>query len=602
MNKKTTVVWVCLAAALFAYIYMFERGRIPTQAIDDSTRKLLLNFNPEQVNELRVTSGRLFLKIQKTGNSWWIASPIKYPAHPVLIENLLKQIGVITREYRIESRSLKDFGLEEPSATVLIKGKDFQSELQIGNVTPDTAGIYVRLAGGDAVYVAPIELKQFIPDKLNDWRSRALVFSEKDTPFDRVEVRSSVRGIGFSIQHNPTNRTWHIIKPLQARADRTKVDHILMKLLSCRVSDFVSDDPQVDPDRYGLTTPEIELALGLGTNDLITIQFGKSPTNDPTQVYARIVEQKNVVLVNKDLFDSIHISFTELRERRLMNFAPETITEIAIRGAGAFTVQYQSNQIWKIVEPQEMIADNGLLSALVSDLLSIQAVDFEKDVVTDYAPYGLTQPLRQVIIKGTITNQGLVTNVVVAQLDFGTNGAGKFFARRPDESSVYAISELDYYKLPEAGWHLRNRQVWNFNLTNVTSITVSKGGAMYQIIRRGEKDWTLGAGSQGIVNKVGVERTVARLCALQANSWLARGNENRAAFGFEQDGYKIMINTKENNQFNTYILEIGGKSKSLSFYGAVYLDNQLWIFELPWVVADDIIKNLPPPQQVIPGS
>lgn len=601
MNKKTTIFWVFMAIALFAYIYFFEWRKPANQSEAGLNQKLLLNFKPDLVTELRITAGKLFLRVQRSGNGWWIASPIKYPAHPVLIDNLLKQIDGITREYKIETRSLKDFGLEDPAVAILIKQKDFQSELQIGKITPDTAGVYVRLAGGDAVYVAPIELKQLISDKLNDWRSRALIFSQKETAFDRVEVKSPMRGIGFSIQHNPTNKTWHIIKPLQTRADRTKVDRLLMKILSCRVSDFVSDDPAAELDRFGLTSPEVELALGLGTNDLVTIQFGISPTNDPTQVYARIVEQKNVVLVGKDLFDSLHIPFTELRDRRLISFTPETISEIAVKGVGAFTIKYQSNQVWKIVEPQEMLVDNGLLSAFVSDLLSIQATDFEKDVVTDFAPYGLSQPLRQVVIKSMVTNQGIITNIIVAQLDFGTNGAGKFFAKRPDENSVYTISELDYYKLPEAGWQLRNRQIWNFNLTNVTSVTVSKGGVMYQVVRRGEKDWTLGAGSQGIINKVGIERAVARLCSLQASSWVARGNENIAAFGFEPNGYKITINTKENNQFNTYILEIGGQSKSLSLYGSVYLDNLLWIFELPWVVADEVIKNLPPPQQIIPS-
>ncbi|HON08228.1 MAG TPA: DUF4340 domain-containing protein, partial [Verrucomicrobiota bacterium] len=546
MNKKTTLIWVLIAVGLFAYIYFFEQ---PHKVQTTGTfERLIPDFKPELVNELRITKGKIYLRIQKLDNSWWLTGPIKYPAHPVLIENLLKQIGNITCQERIETRSLKEFGLEEPVSTILVKQKNVQYELQIGNVTPIATGVYVRIAGGDAVYVAPVELRQIIPDSINDWRSRALVFSQKESRFDRLEVNSPTRGIGFAIQYNPTNRIWRIIKPLQARADNTKIDKLLMAILSCRVTDFVTDNPNEDLAKYGIATPELELVLGIGTNDLINIQFGKSPTNDPAQVYARILNHKNIVLVNREIFDKLHISFTELRDRRLLSFDPKTITEISVRGVGPFTVQYQSNQIWRIIEPQEMIADNGFLSLIVTDLLSMQAKEFEKDVVTDFTPYGLAQPLRQIIIKSIITNQDVVTNIVVAALDFGTNGAGKFFARRPDESSVYEISELDYYKLPEAGWQLRSRQIWNINISNVVSITVSKGDSMYQILRRGDRDWILGSGSQGIINKVGVERAISRLCALQANSWIARGVENRSKYGFTNDGYKITLNARVDGQ------------------------------------------------------
>ncbi len=600
MNKKTTLIWVLIAAGLFAYIYFFEQPhKVKTSG---TSEKLIQNFKPELVNELRITKGNVFLKIQKLNDSWWLTGPLKYPSQPVLIDNLLKQIESITCQERIETKSLKEYGLDEPAVTVLIKQNDVQYELQIGNVTPIATGVYVRLAGGDAVYVAPVELRQMIPDSVNEWRSRALIFSTKETRFDRLEVNSATRGIGFGIQYNPSNRIWRIIKPLQARADNTKIDKLLMAILSCRITDFVTDDQTADMAKYGIATPELELIIGVGTNNLITIQFGKSPTNDPTQVYARILNYKNVVLVNREVFDKLYIPFTELRERRLLSFDPKTITEIAVRGVGSFTAQYQSNQIWKITEPQDMLADNGLLSLLVTDLLSIQAKEFEKDVVTDYTPYGLTQPLRQVVIKRSITNQGVLTNIIVAALDFGTNGAGKFFARRPDESSVYEISELDYYKLPEAGWQLRSRQIWNINISNVVSVTVSKGDSMYQVIRRGDRDWVLGSGSQGMINKIGVERAVSRLCALQANSWIARGVENRGNFGFTNDGYKIALNARIDGQVQIFTLEFGGQSKSMSLYGLVNLDNQAWIFDVPWIIADDIVQNLPAPQQVMPGT
>lgn len=609
MNRKATLIWIGIAIALFLFIVLFERHWNGSSKIHKSAEKLLVGFKPELTTELRITRNKTFIRIQKTAteDSWWIVSPIRYPAQPVIVGNLLKEIAEITKQNIVDSMDWKKFGLDNPAITIYIKQDNYQEELHIGNYTPDGGGVYVRLMGGEKIYVARAELRNNIPESLNGWRSKALIFTPKNTPFDRVEVRLPAgvsrpgTPFGFGIQYNPTNKTWRLFKPLNVRAEKTKVDNLLMKLLSCRITDFVSEEPREELDKYGLLMPEVELVLGNGTNDIVTIQFGKSPSNDPTQVYTYIPDYKSVVLVSKEFVDMLKIPFTELREKRLLTFIPDTINEISFRGVSPFTLQFQTNQ-WKILEPQEMVADLTLISSLVSDLLSIQAQEFEKDVVTDYSQYGLAQPLRQVIIKAPVTNDGVVTNIVIAQLDFGTNGAGKFYARRPDENSVYAISESDYYRLPMEGWQLRSRLIWNIDVTNIVRVTVSKQGLAYQVLRRGDKDWVLGPGSQGVINKAGVDRAIIRLCALQANSWVARGAENRAKYGFTDDGYKISIDYRKENALQTLTLEIGGQTKSLSLYGGVNFDGQFWIFELPWITADDILKNLPPPQQVMPGG
>ena len=609
MNKKSTLIWTGIAVALFIFIFFFERHWDSSNRSQQSTERLLNGFKPELTTELRITINKSFIRLQKSSSedSWWIVSPIHYPAQPVIVGNLLKEIGEITKQNLVDSMDWKKFGLDNPPITIFIKQDNYQGELHIGNYTPDGSGVYVRLMGGDKIYVARAELRQNIPESLNGWRSKALIFTPKSASFDRVEVRlpggisRPGTSFGFGIQYNPTNKTWRLFKPLNVRAEKTKVENLLMKLLSCRITDFVSEEPREDLEKFGLLMPEVELVIGNGTNDIVTIQFGKSPSNDPTQVYTYIPEYKSVVLVNKEFVDMLKIPFTELRERRLLTFVPETITEISFRGVSPFTLQFQTNQ-WKILEPQEMVGDLTLISALVSDLLSIQAVEFEKDVVTDYSQYGLAQPLRQVIIKAPVTNEGIVTNIVVAQLDFGTNGAGKFYARRPDENSVYAIKADDYYKLPVEGWQLRSRLLWNIDVTNVVRVTVSKQGLAYQVLRRGDKDWVIGPGSQAVINKIGVDRTIIKLCSLQANSWVARGLENKTNYGFTDDGYKITIDYRKDNALQTVVLEIGGQTKSLSLYGGTNLDGQFWIFELPWIVADDILKNLPPPQQVIPGG
>jgi hypothetical protein len=56
-------------------------------------------------------------------------------------------------------------------------------------------------------------------------------------------------------------------------------------------------------EAYGFNTPELELTLAQGTNQLVTLQFGKSPTNDSTLVYARRAGLPAVVTVERQALE-----------------------------------------------------------------------------------------------------------------------------------------------------------------------------------------------------------------------------------------------------------------------------------------------------------
>jgi len=77
-----------------------------------------------------------------------------------------------------------------------------------------------------------------------------------------------------------------------------------------------------------------------------------------------------------------------------------------------------------------------------------------------FASFGLAPASRQYALRTTVTNSTGVTNVLIAQLAFGTNGTdGRVFARRWDEDSVYAIGALEYTHMPTAAWQFRDHRV-----------------------------------------------------------------------------------------------------------------------------------------------
>ena len=68
----------------------------------------------------------------------------------------------------------------------------------------------------------------------------------------------------------------------------------------------------------------------------------------------------------------------------------------------------------------------------------------------------------------------------MVEVDFGTNQADKVFARRADESCVYAVKLADFQRLPSASCEMRERRIWNLSTNDVAGVTIRQQGRVRQ--------------------------------------------------------------------------------------------------------------------------
>src|SRR5581483_1844627 len=215
----------------------------------------------------------------------------------------------------------------------------------------------------------------------------------------------------------------------------------LFYLQKVRVSRFETDDAKADFESFGLQPPRWQLTLGQGTNTLTTFQFGKSPTNDDTQVYARVAGQNTVVQVPRDRLDSWCDDYEKFRDPHLAGLASGALDVIEVSGLENFKLERVTNDFWVITtaKSRKLPADSGLMRRFIEDLAKMQVVpingQFAKDAVNepDLPGYGLAAPARKFVLKRDPKDATpLSTNLlVVAELQFGAEKDGKVFARRP---------------------------------------------------------------------------------------------------------------------------------------------------------------------------
>jgi hypothetical protein len=378
------------------------------------------------------------------------------------------------------------------------------------------------------------------------------------------------------LQRESTNSLWRLTHPLPARANNKRLGESLQKLHTTRVRSFATDDPAADLEAFGFNSPELELTLAQGTNQLVTLQFGKSPTNDSTLVYARRAGLPAVVTVERQALELWRAAqLNDFRDPHLVTVT-RPIAGIEVTGAAPFTLQYATNS-WRLVG-SDMPVDSELVASFLLALVSAPIVDFRDSVTeADLPKYGLAEPMRRIKLRAPPTNGD--TNTALVEISVGELTNDVVYVQRADEkNSVYALGILDYSRLAAEPWKFRERKLWDFSETNVVRVTVQRGDRKSELRRSGLNSWSFASGSQGIINGVEVEKTVNRLGNLTVSAWERQGEEHRAYYGFDTNSLRVTIELKDGTRHQ---FEIGGTSPENYPYAAVKMNGETWFFEFP---------------------
>ena len=387
-----------------------------------------------------------------------------------------------------------------------------------------------------------------------------------------------------------------MVWPLSAaRADHARTEEALERLTQLRIRQFISDDPREDLERLGLDHPVLELALSQGSNVPVILQFGKAASTATNEVYARKLGRDAIFTVDSDALSPWRgAAINDFRNPHLLTLT-EGVSAIEVQGGTAFTVQCQTNEVWRVL-PDNIPGDAALVSEVLFALTSIEIVQFTKDVVNppELPEFGLASPaLKYSLQSGSSGSSGqhsASTNSLIVELNFGmaTNVPDRVFVRRTDESSVYAIRTNDFARLPSAAWQFRERKLWDVPANEVSSLLIRQQGKKRELVRKGEYQWSFAPGSQGIINDLAVEETVRGLVRASAQQWVCRGKANLQLYGLDQP-HQITLQLKNGDNLS---LAFGAQASSEAHYAAVQIDGETYVMEFPWHLYRDVSSYL----------
>jgi hypothetical protein len=598
MNSKTTGIWFLIAAALFALIFIFEHFLRPSAA---ESSCILPELRPPAVTSVQVIpSGALEIRADRTNGAWLLTKPIAYPAQPAAIEALLDALQKLTPATRINAAELRnhrnadmEFGFETPRISLVIETGGQRRQLLVGNKTPPGDQVFLRVVGMDGAFVADADWLNFIPRSANDyWRDTALV-NVNNSGLDWIVLTNGAKAI--ELRRDATNHFWRMIRPFPARADAERITDALQHLQTTRVTQFITDDPKADLTGFGLQPADLDLWLGHGTNFISAIHVGKSPTNDPTQVFARRNEWNAIFTTAREPLLPWHGSVNDFRDSHLLELTAP-VAEIEVHGQTNFTLQRHGSNDWQVVG-EKFPGDAENVQEFIKFLAGLRLTEFVKDVVTepDLPAYGLATPSRRIILRSVAGD----TNAVIAEILFGATQTNEVFVKRADEDFIYGVTNENLSRMPdfESSWEFRDRQTWNFSENDVSQIMLHQNGKTRVMIRNGLNQWSLAPGSQGIINPPAIEETTHRFGGLTATYWLGRNiTEPEKNYGLNTNNLQITFELKNGEKRTVdFGMEAPPAHTALA---AVTLAGERWAFVFPPVLYQFVLNYLTIPANV----
>ena len=395
MKFKGTLIWALVLIVLVAFVYLYEiKGGQQRQVAEEEAKKLL-PLRTEEVLELTLRRPSETVVCRRTGGDWVITEPIETAGDRAAIDRILQTLAQAEKHRTVtdSAADLSHFGLDPPQITVQIRsGEGLEGIVHLGQKNPIGSHIYARLADRPTVYLTGTPLLTQVQTELFQLRDRRVL------AFEQPEVRGlMLQRDGETIELVRDAEQWSLKKPLQVKADTDKINNMLEKLNSARVSNYMEETPE-DLSFWGLDRPELSVTLVLGPETTRQTLLIGDPGEDGR--YARDVSREPVFVIPDDLFRELDASLFDLRDKAILDFQKERAAELELRFDEITIVcRKDTSGQWALAVPQSTAADRWEVEAVISTMAGLQAEVFADQDPTDLDRYGLSNPQLEAILR-----------------------------------------------------------------------------------------------------------------------------------------------------------------------------------------------------------
>lgn len=387
------------------------------------------------------------------------------------------------------------------------------------------------------------------PGRSGDLTDTRKIFGEEAVDIDYIRISGGSLGPDRVLKKE--ENTWNLTSPIEWPANFFAVGRILNQIsfLEKETSFLVSELQAAGRDlaSYGLEEPQMKLEFGKGIART-SITIGSS-TEVGNRVYILSPDQKEIMVIQRGLFDSLLVDLGNLRSQSVFDITLFEVKTISLQKSYPSPLRVRISRFedeWRFEIPFKTRADRAEVEMVINGLNSLSVQNFETNPEPDLSIYGLANPKLTLTIEASDKRQ---TILVGKQLE-GTEGDAFYYAKGSDNGTIFTIPGLLIdQNLSNAQEELRERQFVKFDPNSLSTIEITQSNrsvslqkletGTWQVIRR-EDD---GSVTADVADTKNLADMMSTLYTLRAQNFIsdAPSNADLENYGFTDPQRTIQL-------------------------------------------------------------
>jgi hypothetical protein len=322
--------------------------------------------------------------LQKDQASWQIKRPVTWPVEPISIANFISKLSHLESTFISHLQELgtkgevpQDYGFDENSSSIHIKGNRSELFISLGSLTRDHSGCYLLLDDqtNQTIWRVPRSILNLFEQPLGEWTKMTFL----DIPLysiDALHIHAISADINQSTSLIKNSQGWNFSYPSNSQANASEVSLLLHQLVSEKVIGFA--DPSLSSNRQKILELKVE-AMG----QVHTISFHlASETNSAKLLVEASAYPQQPFYVQSDFLDNFKDIRTKLREKILFSLDINRVNRIKISDNNhTLTIRKNQQSEWIGMEDNgtnsfSFQSDSGVIRKFIHELNLVEVSTF----------------------------------------------------------------------------------------------------------------------------------------------------------------------------------------------------------------------------------
>lgn len=385
MSNRTVIVIVAVAAALFAFIALYDRGRMTTGELEGRKDRVFADLRTDLVEaiEIRGSSGEKIALVREARRDgadadpgWRITSPRELPADGAAVREILSALDFLVKKRVVIGAGERDkpqYGLAKPAVIASFTARGATTAFRIG--TGEGAGdtVYVAVDGrGDELYAVEKDFSGSMDKGLDDLRDKHLVPGSLD---GAVGLEIARAGEPISAARKGADDPWRISRGgVEMLAAGDQIASLLADVANVRAEEFVADGAGDGAlAQYGLDAPSYRITIRPAKGEPTKLLLGK-PCPEEGRVYAAVEGSGTVACVPDDIATSAGRPASRFAETRPLAFAEDEVEKLSLsRGGASLTLERDEEKGWIASGRADVAIDGDAVAGVLRALRETRA-------------------------------------------------------------------------------------------------------------------------------------------------------------------------------------------------------------------------------------